>query len=456
MKFNLKSLNLFSFKKFFIKKEKINYDFYPNHIALIEKPHTPYSHYIAMLLSLSVVILLFWSYIGKLDIQAPAIGKLIVSGHSQRIQVYEHSRLMEIHVENGQFVNQGDPLLTLDVLGVDEEIKKLQSQIKITSLLKTRYQALNQNVIPQSLNHYNLLDSKTQQSVVLSYQKEKEEFDSILKGIDTEIEILHKNKALIKKDLNSLIILKNNIEHRFNIIKSLYDKKIISKMEYLENEKELIDINSKIATKTSESSILLSQEKHLQDNLAQTKKKKALEWYDKYKQYENELVTYTQSLNHLQKRQQLKIIKAPVSGTVQQREVHTLGAVLQPSQNLMVIVPETQRNIAEVNILNKDIGFIRKDQKAIVKIDAFPYTRYGTINGKIINIAKDSVQHEQLGLVYPAFIELDEQFIKTENEEYPLTAGMSLVAEIIIDKRRVIDYLLTPIDIYRHEALREK
>ena len=53
----------------------------------------------------------------------------------------------------------------------------------------------------------------------------------------------------------------------------------------------------------------------------------------------------------------------------------------------MVIVPETQRNIAEVNILNKDIGFIRKDQKAIVKIDAFPYTRYGTINGKIINIA---------------------------------------------------------------------
>ncbi|WP_337230296.1 HlyD family efflux transporter periplasmic adaptor subunit, partial [Proteus terrae] len=130
--------------------------------------------------------------------------------------------------------------------------------------------------------------------------------------------------------------------------------------------------------------------------------------------------------------------------------------VLQPSQNLMVIVPETQRNIAEVNILNKDIGFIRKDQKAIVKIDAFPYTRYGTINGKIINIAKDSVQHEQLGLVYPAFIELDEQFIKTENEEYPLTAGMSLVAEIIIDKRRVIDYLLTPIDIYRHEALREK
>ena len=92
----------------------------------------------------------------------------------------------------------------------------------------------------------------------------------------------------------------------------------------------------------------------------------------------------------------------------------------------------------------------------MIKIDAFPYTRYGTIEGTIVNIAKDSMQHEQLGLVYPVLIELDKQEIGEDEAQYKLATGMSLVADIKIEKRRVIDYLLSPIEVYRHEALREK
>lgn len=92
----------------------------------------------------------------------------------------------------------------------------------------------------------------------------------------------------------------------------------------------------------------------------------------------------------------------------------------------------------------------------MIKIDAFPYTRYGTIEGTIVNIAKDSIQHEQLGLVYPVLIELDKQVMGEDEAQYKLATGMSLVADIKIEKRRVIDYLLSPIEVYQHEALREK
>ncbi|MFA1664655.1 HlyD family efflux transporter periplasmic adaptor subunit, partial [Proteus mirabilis] len=183
---------------------------------------------------------------------------------------------------------------------------------------------------------------------------------------------------------------------------------------------------------------------------------KHLEWHDKFKQYESGVFIYQQNLYHVQKRQQLKIVRSPVTGTVQQLAVHTLGAVLQPSQAVMVIVPDTQHNVAEVNILNKEIGFIYPGQKAVIKIDAFPYTRYGTIEGTIVNIAKDSIQHEQLGLVYPVLIELDKQVMGEDEAQYKLATGMSLVADIKIEKRRVIDYLLSPIEVYQHEALREK
>lgn len=438
------------------KKEPKNYDFYPNHIAVLEKPPTPYSRIIAIIISLSVIIFLLWAYIGKLDVLSPAIGKLVVSGYSQQIQIYEHSRLSAIHVKNGQQVTKGEALLTLDILGVDEEINNLKNKIENLLLLKIRYQALGQNTRPDTIDDFNLLDKEKKEAVLLSYQKEKDEFDASINHINSEIETNNKNKLLTHQEINSLNELKNNIEKRFNIKKKLYDKKIISTMEFLENKKELLEINQIIKRKSSELVILSSQEQQYIKNRDRLEKQKHLEWHDKLKQYESEVFIYQQNLFHAQKRQQLKIVRSPVTGTVQQLAVHTLGAVLQPSQAVMVIVPDTQHNVAEVNILNKDIGFIYPGQKAVIKIDAFPYTRYGTIEGTIVNIAKDSIQHEQLGLVYPVLIELDKQVMGEDEAQYKLATGMSLVADIKIEKRRVIDYLLSPIEVYQHEALREK
>ena len=156
------------------KKEPKNYDFYPNHIAVLEKPPTPYSRIIAIIISLSVIIFLLWAYIGKLDVLSSAIGKLVVSGYSQQIQIYEHSRLSAIHVKNGQQVTKGEALLTLDILGVDEEINNLKNKIENLLLLKIRYQALSQNTRPDTIDDFNLLNKEKKEAVLLSYQKEKE------------------------------------------------------------------------------------------------------------------------------------------------------------------------------------------------------------------------------------------------------------------------------------------
>ncbi|NBM56128.1 HlyD family type I secretion periplasmic adaptor subunit [Proteus sp. G2669] len=453
MKLNIKHLLSTVFQP---NKKSLYYDFYPNHIALIEKPLTPYSRYIASIISLSIVAFILWIYFGKLDVQSPAMGKLVVTGRSQIIQIHEPSRLAILHVKDGQKVNQGDALLTLDILGIDEEIKGIRKKRDDLLLLKIRYQALSQEVSPKNLYHFNKLDNKIKKSILLGYQKEKDEFDSNINVLETEIEVNNKNQTLTYNDLLSLKKIQKNIKQRFIIRENLYNKKIISKMEYLESEKELLEINRSITIKNAELHIIKSQEQQLNKNLNQLEKQKKLEWHDKYKKYESELLIYTQNLNHFQKRQQLKIVRSPITGTVQQISIYTLGSVLQPSQNVMTIVPNHQENFAEVNLLNRDIGFIHIGQKAMIKIDAFPYTRYGTIEGEIINIAKDSIQHEQLGLVYPATIKLNKQNIEKNNQYYQLTPGMSLVAEIITDKRRVIDYILSPIEVYRYNALTEK
>ncbi|MCW2258363.1 HlyD family type I secretion membrane fusion protein [Providencia alcalifaciens] len=122
----------------------------------------------------------------------------------------------------------------------------------------------------------------------------------------------------------------------------------------------------------------------------------------------------------------------------------------------MVIVPDNEVQLAEVKILNKDIGFIREGQSATVKIDAFPYTRYGTIEGEIISISRDSTQDEQLGLIFLGQIGLSKKSLLVENKEVELTPGLSITAEVKTEKRRVIDYLLSPIQEYTSTAMREK
>ncbi|AVT67882.1 hypothetical protein B5S57_12070 [Vibrio anguillarum] len=104
----------------------------------------------------------------------------------------------------------------------------------------------------------------------------------------------------------------------------------------------------------------------------------------------------------------------------------------------------------------KFIGFIYAGQPVTLKIDAFPYTRYGTLSATLVHVSRDSTMDEQLGLVFPAQVQLLNHTIEVDGASVALLPGMSVVAEIKTDQRRIIDYLLSPIREYQAEALREK
>ena len=158
----------------------------------------------------------------------------------------------------------------------------------------------------------------------------------------------------------------------------------------------------------------------------------------------------------MDEKQRLQTLRAPVNGVVQQLAVHTLGGVVQTAQQLMVIVPEDVGLEAEVLVLNKDVGFVRAGQEVEIKVDSFPYTRYGTLSGTVVHVSRDAVKDEQQGLVFPAQIQMERASIIVDGHKTPLQAGMSVVAEIRTGKRRVIDYLLSPLQQYQSEAMKER
>jgi hemolysin D len=156
------------------------------------------------------------------------------------------------------------------------------------------------------------------------------------------------------------------------------------------------------------------------------------------------------------KRNELTRLTAPVAGTVQQLAVHKSGGVVTPAQVLLVLVPDDAEVTAEVVLENKDVGFVRHGQEATVKLETFPYTRYGTVGAEVHSITADAVQDQQRGAIFPASLVLNQSALNVDGKRIKLAPGMSLTAEIKTGKRRVIDYLLSPVRKHLNESLKER
>ena len=149
-------------------------------------------------------------------------------------------------------------------------------------------------------------------------------------------------------------------------------------------------------------------------------------------------------------------LRAPVSGTVQQLVVHTIGGVVTPAQALLAVVPDEEAREVEATILNKDIGFVHAGQRATVKIESFPYTRYRYLEGVVDTVSHDAAQDENMGLVFSARVKLVNKALNVDGVNVAITPGMSLSVEIKTGRRTIIDYLLSPIRKHTDEALRER
>ena len=156
------------------------------------------------------------------------------------------------------------------------------------------------------------------------------------------------------------------------------------------------------------------------------------------------------------RRSRLEQLTAPTDGTIQQLAVHTIGGVVEPARTLMVIVPERDDIEVEAKVLNRDIGFVHDGQAVAVKVDAFPFTRYGSVPGTVISLSRDAVPDQRLGATFIARIRLVRGTITADGKVVPLGAGLGVTADIRTGNRRIISWLLSPITTTVSQAAKEQ
>jgi hemolysin D len=155
-------------------------------------------------------------------------------------------------------------------------------------------------------------------------------------------------------------------------------------------------------------------------------------------------------------RTELQRLVSPIDGVVQQLAVHTIGGVVTPAQQLMVVVPQDHPVEVEAQVENNDVGFVKEGQPVEIKVETFPFTLYGTIPGKVVSVSDDAAPIEKVGLVYPARVSLDRATIQVEGREVKLSPGMAVTVEIKTGQRRLIEFFLSPLLKSIQETARER
>lgn len=163
-----------------------------------------------------------------------------------------------------------------------------------------------------------------------------------------------------------------------------------------------------------------------------------------------------QDLLKADSRGKLMQLTSPVDGTVQQLVVHTVGGVVTPAQPVMVIVPRDNPLEVEAFLENKDIGFVKPNQDAEVKIETFQYAKYGTLHAKVMSVSHDAINDEKRGLIYSTRVKMDKANINVDGTSVSSSPGMAVSVEIKTGKRRVIEYFLSPLMQHTSESLRER
>ncbi len=433
--------------------------FLPAALELQETPVSPAPRVTMWLLMTFATIALLWAIFGHMDVVAVAHGKIVPNDRTKVIQPIDTATIKAIKVSDGQMVKAGEVLVELDNTSTAADTARIANDHVTARLQAIRAKALLAAIASgksPSLADLAEIDPfrVAQEQRVLDGQYG--EYQAKLARIDADIA---KREAELRSTQEVVRKLEQTVpiaRQRAQDFKDLVEKNFISKHGYLEKEQIRIEQEADLATQRSrikELAAALQEGRSQRLALVAETKRLAL---DSLNEAEQKTTTYGQELIKAESRGRLMTLTAPVDGTVQQLAIHTVGGVVTEAQQLMMIVPKDNPIEVEAYVENKDIGFVNPGQEAVVKAETFPFTKYGTIDAKVVSVSNDAVNDEKRGLIFPARVNLARATIPVENKIVNLSPGMAVTVEVKTAQRHVIEYFLSPLLQYKDESLRER
>jgi hemolysin D len=433
--------------------------FLPPALALRDTPLHPAPRITLWAIMAFALVALLWAIFGRIDIVATAVGKIIPNDRTKVIQPMETAVVKAICVSDGQEVKLGQMLVELDATTAAADSERLDSEALTARLEAMRAQAM---LLALATGRFPKLGSTSGADAArvineqIQLTGQYQEYQARQLQLKSEITRRQAELQATQEQVTKLEQTAPIARQRAADYQRLVKENFMSQHGYLEREQERIEQEQDLASsraKAAEIRAALAEAQQQQVTLAAETRRQLL---DQQSLAEQKAASLGQELVKADQRGRLMRLTAPVAGTVQQLAINTVGGVVTAAQPLMVIVPK--ENVLEVEAMlpNKDIGFVNPGQDAEVKVETFPFTKYGTLHGKITQVSSDAIQDEKLGLIYSTRVKLAGDTIRVENKTVRLSPGMAVTVEVKTGTRRVIEYFLSPLIRVSNESLRER
>lgn len=433
-------------------------DFLPAALEVIERPVSPTARVATWVLLIGLVATCAWTIFGRVDVVASAPGTLIPTGRVKLVQSPGAGVVRAIYVRNGDVVKKGQPLLDLDPTLAGADLAQAEKALAAAELDMARNRAIADALSGRGLNFIAPVGTPpgvadTQRRLIAAQLAEIDATSASLAAArSSSLSDANAGRAQVSKLTDTVPILDRQIANMNRLDAKGYAPGL-RLLELQRQRRQEVGERDVAATQISRG---LSEARKLEQQIRETREQARRTALTDLAKAEADAILRREEVTKARQKSQFQRIIAPADGTIQQLEVNTVGGVIEATKPLMTLVPNQGGVEVEARILNKDVGFIRVGQEASVKLEAFPFTRYGSVPGRVRSISRDAVQDKELGLVYVATIILDRSYVDTDGRRMILSPGLAATVDVRTGSRRIISYLISPLQTSISQAGRER
>lgn len=462
-------------------------EFLPAALEILETPPSPIRIKLIVVMATFVAVALLWAFFGRLDVIAIAQGKVQPPGRVKIVQSAEPGKVLRINVQNGDRIQRDSILVEFDPAdaradreALDAGVSALKAEIarRDTAVRAVTGQGKINTDGPAILWPEGIPEStRAREAAVM--RADLLQLSATIGSLEAQRVQKQRERQRLKETLlaqDTLVkTLRERVTMRSTLVTSGFGTRaaVIDSKETLQKEETTLT-SLKGQIEETEAALLVNDQeraRYFQTFMAENTQKRA--------DAQRLLDETTQRLAKAATRLDNMTLRAPSDGVVQALTLFTQGQVVPAGQEVMRIVPESATMEVEAYIPNKDIGFVRQGQDVSIKVDSFPFTRYGMLSGKVSRVAQDAIplpeaaQVEQnparpgdsqffggaqrtQNLVFPVTITLDQPGFVIGEQKVSITPGMTVVAEIKTGSRRILEYVFSPVYEVTSESMRER
>lgn len=395
-----------------------------------------------------------WAALTRLDERAGAPGEIVTITTVTPIQHLEGGIVSDVPVADGDIVQAGDVLVRLDPTAARAEYDQLRAREASLALQIARLRATAFGEKPEFGDYPELFpdlyeDQKTAyESDVTAMQAQAAVADAQVRARLQELEGLKGRQASLEEQLAAL-------EEQLALQQDLSDRQLGRRTVLLDTQRQVAQLRGDIQQVVSDQARAEAAIAEAEGRKLEVKEAMRAQALDRLGGLSGERAEVQERISRLQDRFARTEIRAPLSGVVAGLKL-ARGSVIAPGDVLMRIVPANDMIRAQVRVSPSDIGYVKRGQPALVKIDTYSFSRLGGVPGQVERISATSFKDPEGRSYFEALVSLDQDYVGPDPLANRITPGMTLVADIKTGEKSLLSYLWRPVSRSLQDAFGER